>query len=138
MVKRASVESPYSWKTPDEKKRNLKYVMTAVEWLRRKGFAPYASHLIDTTHAQHYIDTGSPYVADNCDVKYNVLGRDAAIESSMAFRECCNAAYFFVDFGMTGGMKAALDFFKERNVPCVEVKLAEEWPLTMKARGLVA
>lgn len=66
----ATIESPFWHTTPAYRIRNLRYAMLAQEWACKHTFAPYASHLIQTTHAQHHIDTGSPYVDDDHYGKY--------------------------------------------------------------------
>jgi hypothetical protein len=136
----ASIESPYFGLTPVLQRRNTRYAMLASQWAVQHGYAPYASHLIQTSHCLHDEDHGSPYVADHgagqhaaphtigaADAdRYTVVGRDAAIALSHEVRRKMDIALFFVDFGESSGMKAARAVFIEAGIPILEIRLADD------------
>lgn len=140
MVIAATVESPYSASDDETRIRNQRYSILALEWVTRKSEAAYASHLQNTLHAQHNADVGRPLCPDNCDAKYNVVSRDAAIELTMEMRTRMDKGYFFMDFGESRGMKAARDYLTVRGIPCEDVQLASSpyWQRWMRDCGVVA
>jgi hypothetical protein len=123
----ASIESPYSAPTAMLRKRNQLYAMAAQEWAVRLGYAPYASHLIQTTHAKHWIDTGSPYVSDSSD-EYAVIGRQAALELSNQLRDKMDICLLFTDYGYSSGMRMAKERFEKAGKEVREVELSQVFP----------
>lgn len=125
----ASIESPYWAGTANGRKQTRAYAMLACEWACKNGYAPYASHLIQTTHERYFRENGVPYVDDDHDGEYTVLGRDGAIAASMAIRERMAVGLMFMDFGVSSGMQAAREHFAKKGIPTKEVHLAHdpEW-----------
>ena len=78
------------------------YAMAAQEWAVRQGYAPYASHLIQTTHA--------------------------ALELSNQIRIRMDVGLFFVDYGYSSGMHMAKELFEKAGKETEEVRLATAFP----------
>jgi hypothetical protein len=93
--------------------------------------------LIQTTHAQHYADKQTPYVSDDPDCTYRVVGRDKALETSHAWRRVADEGLFFMDFGESAGMTAARHVFVNNGIPMKDMRLADSahWRDRMIACG---
>lgn len=137
-IKCATVESPYSSDNAIGIINNVKYAMIACEYLSKKGIAPYASHLINTTHVDKYTTYFDPYVMDDSK-KYHIIGREMALELTNEIRKKMDAGYFFVDFGESNGMKIARDLLVKHNIPIIEVKLLDfpHWKSRLEKSGVV-
>lgn len=90
-MKLVVVESPYA----GDVEGNLAYVRACMADCLRRGEAPYASHALYT----------QPGVLDDLVPAERKLGIDAGF----AWRACTEAIVFYVDRGVSPGMKAALD-----------------------------
>ena len=112
------IESPYS----GDIERNCRYLNICVaEAMLLYGECPYASHSFMTQHARH----PQFYVSD-FDKQWNIMTREQAIECSQAMRRRCDRTVFYTDLGWSRGMRAALAYCKEHNLPweerCINVE----------------
>lgn len=124
-----SVESPYT--APDTNTLHLfqAYAMVCCEYATKRGYAPYASHLINTAHWRKFTDQGcgNPYVGDTgFEPEYAVVGREAAIALTHEMRRRCDEVWFFVDFGESAGMTDARQVCADAGIPTRDIKLTDE------------
>jgi len=134
-IETASVESPYWADTPEGRRRNERYAMLATEYTTLVlGCAPYTSHLVSTTHVDHYNEHGVPYVADDPNNKYHIVGRDRAIKMTHAIRRKMDHIVFFTDHGLSSGMRAAMELAEKEGIDVVEVKFADDPVWAVRAR----
>lgn len=102
------IESPYSgdidW--------NLRYLAICGIDTMNRGRMPTSSHGSMTIHPAclHL------FVKDD-DEKWTVFGRDECIARANDLRRLCAKTVFYVDRGMSRGMKAALQYCKKNNLP---------------------
>ena len=105
-MKCAIIESPYA----GDIARNVKYAQLCMRDSLRRGESPYASHLLYT----------QPNVLDDDDPDERKLG----IEAGFAWKHMNGVTtVFYVDYGWSGGMKLALDYCQENNLPFTTRKL---------------
>ena len=102
------VESPYA----GDIERNVAYAKAALVDCLKRGEAPIASHLLYT----------QPGVLDDNIPEERKLGIDAGL----AWRRVADKAVFYTDFGMSGGMKAALELYQTEFMP-VEFRSIEDF-----------
>lgn len=82
------IESPYA----GDIERNMKYLALAVRDCLDRGETPYASHAFFT----QFLDDSIP------------AERTLGIEAGLRWAACAEAAVFYLDHGMSEGMKYAL------------------------------
>ena len=92
------IESPFAGDVED----NLAYLSAALEDSIRRGEAPFASHGL------YPIEAGGPLSDDVPE------DRKTGIECGLAWSERADAAVFYVDHGMSRGMRAAHEYYKQR------------------------
>lgn len=112
-----SIESPYFSKDEAEMHRNVCYAIAAVHHASAEhGEACYASHLLLT---QEVGGGKHGYVPDDLGGASPLSGitRDGAIAQTMAIRKRCDAVVCYVDFGVSSGMQAAVDFAEAHGIP---------------------
>ena len=97
-MKRVILESPYAGFV----ERNIKYARECLKDSLKRGEAPIASHLL-------YTQDG---VLDDDIEEERVLG----INAGLAWKEVTDLHVFYIDFGMSKGMKYAENYAKERNI----------------------
>lgn len=98
------IESPYA----GDIERNVKYACACMADSLARGEAPYASHLLYTK--QGVLDDNDP---DE---------RELGITAGFSFKHIPGAVtVFYVDYGMSGGMKKALDYCKAHGLD-VEIR----------------
>ena len=109
------VESPCS----GDVDRNLRYLMLCGIDAFARGEMPVATHSFMTAHpaATHY------FVSDYAD-QWDVFSRGEAIQRGQMLRHRCDRTVFYVDFGMSRGMKAAMQYCTDNNLP-YEVRLVD-------------
>ncbi len=90
-MRRVIIESPFA----GDVERNIAYARRAMRDCLKRGEAPYASHLLYT----------QPDVLDD-DIPDE---RKAGIAAGYAWWDQADAILFYVDYGMSPGMNAALD-----------------------------
>lgn len=95
-MKRVIIESPYGG-TEEEVKKNVEYARRCLLDSLKRGEAPIASHLLHT----QVLDDNKPEE------------RDIGIKAGLAWVDLADASVFYIDLGMSKGMKAAFDFATE-------------------------
>lgn len=108
------VESPYSKvdKSTEDNRDAILRNVTYLNWCfvdsQARGEMPVASHMTMTMHPMSL----DRWVCDYNE-RYNLLTRDGAIERAQALRKLCARTVFYMDRGMSKGMRAALKMCKE-------------------------
>jgi len=97
-MKRVILESPYA----GEVERNIKYARECLKDSLKRGEAPIASHLL-------YTQDG---VLDDLIEEERMWG----INAGLAWKEVADLQVFYIDFGMSTGMKYAEKYAKEHNI----------------------
>jgi hypothetical protein len=97
-MKRVILESPYA----GEVERNIKYDRECLKDSIKRGEAPIASHLL-------YTQDG---VLDDTIEEERMLG----INAGLAWKEVADLQVFYIDFGMSNGMKYARKYAKSQNI----------------------
>lgn len=100
------VESPFRGKTPVEERRNIEYAQAAVRDCLLRGEAPIASHLL---HTQVGIL--------NDEVPRE---RELGMAAGRAWIPKAHKVVVYTDFGISLGMKAAINLALDASVPVVE------------------
>jgi hypothetical protein len=102
LVRLAMVESPYR----GDRKRNLLYLHRLIRYVvLERGCSPYASHLMLTMALD-----------DNLAAE-----RSLGIISGYAWAHRADIAYFGLDYGISGGMRAARDYYDSIGLDCVDL-----------------
>jgi len=97
-MKRVILESPYA----GDIERNIKYARECLKDSLKRGEAPIASHLL-------YTQDG----VLNDDIEDE---RMMGINAGLAWKEVADLQVFYIDFGMSTGMKYAEKYAKEYNI----------------------
>ena len=97
-MKRVILESPYA----GDIDRNIKYARECLKDSLNRGESPIASHLL-------YTQKG---VLDDDIEEERVLGINAGLE----WKEVADLHVFYVDYGMSNGMKYASEYAKSKNI----------------------
>ena len=92
MPHRVIIESPFAGKTDEEKQANIDYARKACMHAITQGYVPFASHLFFT----QFLDDNNP--------DQRALG----IEMGYDFWDKADIICFYIDRGMSPGMKEAL------------------------------
>ena len=100
---RVILESPYAGNI----ERNIEYARQCVKHSLSLGEAPIASHLLYT----------QPGILDDNDPKERALGIDAGL----AWKEVAQKHVFYVDHGVSSGMRYALKQAEQNGIP-VEIR----------------
>ena len=103
--KRVIIESPYK----GDIERNTHYARLCLQHSLDMGEAPIASHLLYTQ------------ILDE-DVQHE---RMLGINAGLAWKEVAEAQVFYIDYGMSEGMKYALKYATENKIPIVYRKILE-------------
>lgn len=90
------IESPYAANPHNSVETHLRYLDECIRWCIANGYTPYASHKMLTTALN-----------DN-DLEQRSQGNAAGI----AMAKHVKLVFFFLDFGMSGGMKQALEVYQ--------------------------
>lgn len=96
------LESPFTGKDKD---RNLTYARCAMKDCLNRGEAPLASHLLYT----------QPYLLDD-NVKEE---RAKGISAGFAWGKYADCVVVYTDLGISGGMVAAIEIYKEIGLPII-------------------
>lgn len=115
-MKRVMIESPYSGKTPTERKRNGKYLEACMFDSLEKGEAPFASHGLYT----QYLKDSDP------------KERKQGMACGRVWAETADIIAFYVDYGVSPGMLDMLDWMFGRDEyatarPKAELRRLPEW-----------
>ena len=97
-MKRVILESPYA----GDIQRNIKYARECLKDSLNRGEAPIASHLLYTQ--KDVLDDNIPEE------------RQLGIEAGLAWKKVADLHVFYVDFGMSKGMKYAREYAKSQNI----------------------
>lgn len=97
-MKRVILESPYAGDTT----RNIRYARECLKDSLKRGEAPIASHLLYTQEG----------VLDDNIEEERIWG----INAGLAWKEVADLQVFYIDFGMSGGMKYAVEYAKNHNI----------------------
>ena len=97
-MKRVILESPYAGNI----ERNIEYARKCLRDSLGRNEAPIASHLL-------YTQDG----VLNDDVEEE---RMWGINAGLAWKEVADLHVFYIDFGMSGGMKYALEYASKNNI----------------------
>lgn len=92
--RRVIVESPFGAPNPEAVARNLKYLRACMKDCLDRGEAPFASHGLYTQEG--VLDDWKP---DE---------REKGIRAGFAWRQVAEVTVFYVDLGISGGMRAGL------------------------------
>lgn len=107
-MKTVCIESPLA----GDFERNIAYARAALRYCLEQGVSPYASHLL------------LPQV-------YNDLSpeqREVGIQAGLAMGDRCDERWFFLDFGMSGGMALASSRCADReDQGRKEIRLGPDW-----------
>ena len=97
-MKRVILESPYA----GDIQRNIKYARECLKDSLKRGEAPIASHLLYTQ--KDVLDDNIPEE------------RQLGIDAGLAWKKVADLHVFYIDFGMSNGMKYASKYAKEQNI----------------------
>ena len=97
-MKRVILESPYA----GDIERNIKYARMCVRDSLMRGEAPIASHLLYTQEG---------ILNDNI-----IEERQCGIDAGLAWKEVADLQVFYIDYGMSKGMKYAEQYAAEKNI----------------------
>jgi len=97
------LESPYAGFI----ERNITYARQCLKDSLSRGEAPIASHLLYTQ------------VLNDQDPEE----RDLGIAAGLAWRDAAEAQVFYIDFGISSGMKAAIEAAKKNNTKIIYRRL---------------
>jgi hypothetical protein len=98
------VESPFSG-SPEEMLRNREYLWKCMSWLYTNRYAPVALHAL-----YPYLPDGKLH-SDSEEVLFDgnkLPGRSYALNCNRAWRNLASQVWFFVDHGISSGMKLAM------------------------------
>ena len=95
-MKRVILESPYA----GDVERNIQYARECLKDSLKRGEAPIASHLLYTQKG--VLDDNIPEE------------RKLGIDAGLAWKEVADLHVFYIDFGMSKGMKYASKYAKEQ------------------------
>lgn len=104
-MKKVVIESPYA----GDVKRNIDYARKCVKWCVSAGYAPIASHLLYTQNG-----------ILNDEIEHE---RDLGIRCGLAWLDVADFQIFFIDYGITNGMRKAMDYGKKIGISQVLVKI---------------
>jgi hypothetical protein len=97
-MKRVVIESPYA----GDIERNVKYARECIRDSLMKGESPIASHLLYTQEG---------VLNDN--IKHE---RELGISAGLIWSNVADYTVFYIDYGMSIGMKYAEKYAKENNI----------------------
>lgn len=97
-MKRVIVESPYA----GDVERNVEYARACIRDCLARGEAPIASHLLFTQPG--ILNDGIPYE------------RERGMRAGWAWLEVAESVVFYVDYGMSNGMREAWDLARKLNL----------------------
>lgn len=103
-MKRVIIESPYA----GDIVRNVEYAKMCVRDSLMRGEAPIASHLL-------YTQDG--ILNDNIPTE-----RELGINAGLMWLDCADLHVFYIDYGYSDGMKYAIEYARNKNIP-VEIRL---------------
>lgn len=95
---RVILESPYA----GDIERNIKYARECVRHSLSLGEAPIASHLLYTQEG----------ILDDNILEERILG----IEAGLSWKQVADKHVFYIDFGMSNGMKCALAYATDNKI----------------------
>lgn len=98
--RRVILESPYSGESPAQERIHVEYARRALRDSLARGEAPIASHLLYT----QVLDDRDP------------VEREIGISAGLAWRSVAEAAVFYIDHGMSEGMRAALAVYEREGI----------------------
>jgi hypothetical protein len=101
------IESPLS----GDYERNVRYADAAMADALKRGEAPFLGHLL----YPRVLDDRAPE------------DRDAGIEAHVSWLLRADAVIAYVDFGITTGMKLAIERALAEHIPVEERSLGEHW-----------
>lgn len=107
------LESPYAAPTPEGVDLNVNYARACMADCLARNEAPLASHLLYT----------QPGVLDDTKLEERNLG----INAGLAWAEKADAAVFYLDRGMSNGMRAAWSFHEAAGLTVEERRLGGDW-----------
>jgi len=97
-MKRVILESPFA----GDVERNIKYARQCVRHSLSMGEAPIASHLLYTQEG---------ILKDEDEEE-----RRQGIDAGLAWKEVAEGHVFYIDFGISRGMKYAIDYATDNNI----------------------
>lgn len=97
------VASPYRGETSEIVRRNVRYVLDICREIAYMGHYPFAPHL----HDPQFLEDNVP--------KERAMG----LASGKAWLEACDGVIFFIDRGMSDGMKGEMAFASKIDKPYV-------------------
>lgn len=103
------VESPYS----GDVERNIAYAQRAMADARNRGEIAIVSHLMWTQHHE-----APRYFVSDYDPKYTLVncGRERSLRQTEQLRKMASKVVFYIDYGFSSGMDAALQHCKEAHI----------------------
>ena len=107
-----SVESPFRPSNGQTQATNIAYATAAVKHSSLQGEAGYASHLLLTRML--FADGSSGFVSDDVVEPFGA-DVDQCIAMTHAMRLRADAIVLYIDLGLTGGMKAAIEAITKHN-----------------------
>lgn len=121
------LESPYSGQIP----RNVAYAQRAMNDARERGEVVIMPHLLWT---QHHL-APNHFVCD-WDQKYEVKngGREVSLRQIHKLRKIADKVIFYMDYGLSSGMKDGFDQCKKEGIPYEERFILEKEMDTQIAR----
>lgn len=118
------LESPYS----GDIDRNLRYVRFCKYDAWARGEFAYASHDDMTQHPAK-----TDFFVSDYDDKWTVFSRDGAIAGANSMRKICAKTVFYTDLGVSNGMKKAIEYCKDNELPYEERKIDIDKIMTLNA-----
>lgn len=106
-MKKVCIESPYAAQGFQNVRGNIEYAERCLEHALRVGVAPFASHLLYT----RVLDDEIPEE------------RRMGMAAGFVIGDMCDERWFYVDRGMSRGMKMAWERAMERGQPVRKVEL---------------
>lgn len=123
------IESPYS----GDIDRHVRYLQLYGFDAYHRGEMPCSSHGMMTLHPAK-----RDFFVSDYEPEWDVFTRDEAITRAHALRHACSKTIFYIDFGMSSGMKAGLEYCQKHHIPVEMRKLDVARVLDMKAQYITA
>ncbi len=106
------LESPYSGHID----RNVRYLLLCGLDSYQRGEMPTSSHGTMTMHP-----TKRDFFVPDDKPKWDVFTRKGGIDRAQSLRHICSKVVFYIDMGLSPGMRAGLKYCKTHNIP-VEIR----------------
>jgi hypothetical protein len=116
MVLAFLIESPFQGETPEKTQENIDYLYECITHCYCSGKAPVALHAVYPFLPDGKLHQDSEKVENS---KYALPGREHALQCNRTVREQLRRVIFYLDKGLSNGMKRALiECSKDHFIDC--------------------